>query len=86
MEVGRLAAKFVPNDRRPVDMGNINGGFERFANNMRWAWFHDKRRREGVGEDEEGEEEEEGEFTTKLTSLIKLLKRFHIYYPLTTWW
>ena len=58
-----LAAKLVPNDRRPVDMGNINGGFERFANNMRWAWFHDKRRREGVGEDEEEEEEEEGEFT-----------------------
>ena len=56
VEVTRLAAKFVPMDRRPVDMGDVNGGFERFCNNMRWAWHHDKRRRE------EGEEEEEEEF------------------------
>ena len=52
VEVTRLAAKFVPMDRRPVDMGNVNGGFERFANILRWAWFHYRRREEGRSEEE----------------------------------
>ena len=48
VEVTRLAAKFVPMDRRPVDIGEIMQGYENFANNLRWAWFHDQRRRRRV--------------------------------------
>ena len=61
VEVTRLAAKFVPMDRRPVDTGDIMRGFENFANNLRWAWFHDQRRRRRVEGEEEGSEGEEEE-------------------------
>ena len=54
IEVARLAAKFVPTDRRPVDMGDVNGGFEQFANTMRWTWYHEKK----DGQEDESESED----------------------------
>ena len=59
--VARLAAKFVPTDRRPVDMGDINGGFEQFANTMRWAWYHEKR--DGQEDESESEDLDQDAFT-----------------------
>lgn len=40
VEVARLSAKFVPMPRWPVDLGDINQGFENFANKMRWRLVH----------------------------------------------
>ena len=62
VELTRLSAKFVPMDRKPVDIGEIMRGFDRLANNLRWAWFHDQRRRRMLldGEVVEEEEEEDG--------------------------
>ena len=32
-------------------MAAIISGYERFANNLRWAWFHHQRRADGEEED-----------------------------------
>ena len=39
-EVARLSKKFCPMPRGPVDTYDMFWSFERFARNLRWAWFH----------------------------------------------
>ena len=39
-EVARFSRKFCPMPRGPVDMYDMFWSFEKFARNLRWAWFH----------------------------------------------
>ena len=59
VEVARLLSKFVPMPRWPVDLGDLNRGYETFANNMRWRLFHHKRKHAIQNDHDEDEEDHE---------------------------
>ena len=59
--VARLSRKFCPMPRGPVDNYDLFTGYENFAPNIKWGWFHhqEKKRRQRGNNDTIEEEDDE---------------------------
>ena len=55
-EVTQLSAKFCPMPQGPLDLYDLFLSFEKFASNMRWAWFHHVKKKNAI-EDSSVDEE-----------------------------
>ena len=58
-EVTKLSAKFCPMPKGPLDLYYLFSSFERFASNLRWAWFHFRKNRDKVEDSDDDDDEEE---------------------------